>query len=285
MTVGTFNLLELLNILGHRARRAAPRLACLGVLAVPCGASAMVIESDDDGNAVIVKSISDENVPENKFPAGPKQVKSKSGNAAALQPRRLPKLRASQSEYYKLAAETAWRHSGSDGVTAAGLDAISFVDLFTSLIHKESRFDPNALSPKGAMGLGQLMPGTAKDLGVGNAFQPEANLEASASYFTGLLQDFKSADLALAAYNAGPQAVRKYGGIPPYKETRQYVADISFAAGVQRSISAAEGAAPAEKTETKQVVADLKDSGVQPADYQKLDGDVQLKGGQSVWEY
>src|SRR5437879_9641946 len=92
-------------------------------------------------------------------------------------------------------------------------------DLFAALINQESGFNPRAVSPKGAQGLGQLMPGTAAGLGVTDAFDPAQNLEASARYFSQQLRTFGSEENALAAYNAGPGAVQKYGGVPPFPET------------------------------------------------------------------
>ncbi len=95
-------------------------------------------------------------------------------------------------------------------------------DLFLRLVAQESRFNPKALSHKGAIGLAQLMPGTAKVLGV-DPHDPQQNLEGGARYLAQQYRTFKSWRLALAAYNAGPQAVQKYDGIPPYKETQNYV--------------------------------------------------------------
>ncbi len=98
-------------------------------------------------------------------------------------------------------------------------------DLFLRLVQQESGWNHGAVSPKGAMGLAQLMPGTAARLGV-DASDPQQNLEGGARYLAMMYSRFGSWKLALAAYNAGPQAVEKYGGIPPYAETAGYVAAI-----------------------------------------------------------
>lgn len=98
-------------------------------------------------------------------------------------------------------------------------------DLFLRLVMQESRFKANARSHKGAIGLAQLMPGTAKLLGV-DPHDPEQNLEGGARYLKQQYKKFGSWRLALAAYNAGPGAVEKHGGVPPYRETRNYVKKI-----------------------------------------------------------
>jgi soluble lytic murein transglycosylase-like protein len=100
-------------------------------------------------------------------------------------------------------------------------------DLVTSVIRAESGFNVRAVSPKGAQGLMQLMPQTASQLGVQNAFDPQANVEGGTRYLRELLERYDF-DLikALAAYNAGPQRVEQYGGVPPYYETKAYVARI-----------------------------------------------------------
>lgn len=100
-------------------------------------------------------------------------------------------------------------------------------DFVTSVIKAESNFYPRAVSPKGAQGLMQLMPGTAAKLGVSNPFDPKANVEAGTTYLSQLLDLYNNDPIrALAAYNAGPQRVEQYHGVPPYRETQLYIARI-----------------------------------------------------------
>ncbi len=115
-------------------------------------------------------------------------------------------------------------HSRTQGVRA---------DLVRAVMQVESGFNPLARSPKGAMGLMQLMPATAKQYGVKNAFNAVENVRAGVTYLRGLLDRYgNNEELALAAYNAGPGAVDKHGqSVPPYRETQSYVAQINKMAG------------------------------------------------------
>ena len=141
-------------------------------------------------------------------------------NSVRLQPKPIPGLTSAsprysgkyRGEYLAMARRAARKHGVPE-------------DLFLRLVQQESNWNPNAKSHKGAMGRAQLMPATARRLGVDPAV-PKQNLEGGARYLAKQFRNFGSWRLALAAYNAGPQAVRKYGGVPPYKETQNYVAVI-----------------------------------------------------------
>lgn len=96
-------------------------------------------------------------------------------------------------------------------------------DLIRAVIQVESAYDPSALSRKGAMGLMQLMPETARDLAVSDPWDPEQNVRGGSRYLRRMLDEFGEVELALAGYNAGPEAVKRFQGIPPYPETLGYV--------------------------------------------------------------
>jgi soluble lytic murein transglycosylase-like protein len=112
--------------------------------------------------------------------------------------------------------------------------------LLAGLVKQESGFDPNAGSPAGARGLTQLMPGTAAGLGVTNVLDPVQSLDGGAKYLRAQLDAFGGdVTRALAAYNAGPGAVQRYGGVPPYAETQNYVRAVQANAADYRAASPA----------------------------------------------
>jgi hypothetical protein len=124
---------------------------------------------------------------------------------------------------------TAMKYAGHPGLARAGLNPVEFRIWFQSLVKQESGFSIGARSPVGAFGLTQVMPDTARDLGIYPAYydDPMLQLDGGARYFLTQLNEFGSVPLALAAYNAGPGNVSKFGGIPPFKETQDYVVRIT----------------------------------------------------------
>lgn len=142
--------------------------------------------------------------------------------------------------YSGLVAEMAGRY----GLNAALVNAI---------IRVESDFDPWAVSDKNCKGLMQLHPDTARRFGVGDIFDPRENVEGGVKYLTFLNGEFgDNLDHVLAAYNAGEGAVRRYGGIPPYRETREYVRKIRRLVGPEASLTVSES--PAARTIIKKVI-------------------------------
>ena len=120
---------------------------------------------------------------------------------------------------------TALRYACHPGLRRAGLSVTDWLALYRANIEVESAYRQDAVSRVGAVGLGQLMPATARDLDV-DPHDPLQNLDGSARYLAMMLERFGDPHLALAAYNAGPDAVRQHGGIPPYRETQNHVARV-----------------------------------------------------------
>ena len=136
---------------------------------------------------------------------------------------------------------TRFLHEIREAATRHGVSE----DLVSAVIRVESGYNAQAVSPKGARGLMQLMPGTASLLGVRNSFDPRENIDGGVRHLRGLLDRFpNNLPLALAAYNAGEQAVTLYRGIPPYPETQGYVARILSLLGIPRTDARVVAAAP-----------------------------------------
>jgi soluble lytic murein transglycosylase-like protein len=141
--------------------------------------------------------------------------------------------------------------------------------LVHSIIKVESNYDAHAVSSKGAAGLMQLMPSTARMLGVSDSFDPQQNIEAGVKYLKKLQDIYKDDRLALAAYNAGPGSVNKYNAVPPYAETQNYVVQVGKRYdAAKRAADAAKPAVEAsvEKTEVKvdEKPAEVKLAAVEP---------------------
>lgn len=132
-----------------------------------------------------------------------------------------PSVRAPHPDILAAIEETGLRYAGHRGLRAADITVTDWLNLYRANIEVESGYDPRATSHKGAIGLGQLMPDTARILGVDPADWRQ-NLDGSARYLAMMLAEFGDVRLALAAYNAGPDAVRAHSGIPPFAETRTH---------------------------------------------------------------
>lgn len=160
---------------------------------------------------------------QNRFEGGPQLLNLPAGRAGQ------PPAAGAQT----MGTAPARRSSGGTGMVPADLKATFEaaaarhkvpVELAKAVARAESGFRADAVSPAGAQGIMQLMPATGRGLGVRDPFDPAQNIEGGVKYLGGLLRRFNgNVELALAGYNAGPNAVAKYGGIPPYEETQKYV--------------------------------------------------------------
>jgi soluble lytic murein transglycosylase-like protein len=147
-------------------------------------------------------------------------VTSQSGSADKVGETSEPDLFAAGTFSYGAPKQTSYDPLIAEAARKYGLDE----NLIRSVIQTESNFNSQAVSPKGAMGLMQLMPGTAQSLKVSNPFDPSQNIEGGSKYLRSMLDHFDgNLEQALSAYNAGPKAVETYKGVPPYAETQNYV--------------------------------------------------------------
>jgi len=136
-----------------------------------------------------------------------------------------PRTVAASAEVLRGIEDTALRYGGHAALRRAGLTVTDWTLFYRANIEVESAYNPAALSHAGAIGLGQLMPDTASFLGV-DPHDWQQNLDGSARYLLLMLETFGTPELALAAYNAGPEAVTRHGSIPPYAETQGHVARV-----------------------------------------------------------
>jgi hypothetical protein len=171
------------------------------------------------GEVTCEKSLIDKIVPDEVPHPEPVPAQAEQAQAAPLQAQ--PSGLLKDSVYAELIASAAEAH---------GVNPL----LVQALIQVESNYQPRARSSRGAMGLMQIMPATAREYRVRNAYDPKSNIDAGIRKLKGLLEKFGSdVTLALAAYNAGEGAVQKYNGIPPYRETQNYVSRILAIAGLR----------------------------------------------------
>lgn len=175
--------------------------------ALPAGAG-VEIQVRPDGSKVMVNTGSSRT-----SPAGPAARSGGGGEASSSRPTLVTTAdRAAEArQRYRALIEEHSRRRGLDP------------RLVFAVVEVESAYRPTARSHKGAVGLMQLMPATAAQLAVDDPYDPEQNVRGGTAYLARMLDRFGSLELALAAYNAGPEAVDRHGGVPPYRETRRYV--------------------------------------------------------------
>lgn len=176
----------------------------------PTYAGQMYVYQDKDGGTLLTNR-RDQTLKSIKVTYYPDSNIHNYSNWGANEAAVLPSYSKGRNNYDHIIQRAAQTHRVSAG-------------LIKAVMHTESGFNPNARSPVGAQGLMQLMPATARRFNVSNAYDPEQNISAGAKYLSLLLNRFNgNTSLALAAYNAGEGNVSKYGGIPPFRETRDYV--------------------------------------------------------------
>ena len=192
-----------------------------GMVLVPGSDGAFQFREQSNGFARHFGSGGQPIIPEAERPASPSQdsmsflAEPEIGFVA-------PRAVSGSEEILNAIDQTAMRYGGHVALRKAGMSVMEWRHFYRANIEIESAYNPRARSHVGAIGLGQLMPATAVTLGV-NPHDMHQNLDGSARYLLLLLDRFGSMELALAGYNAGPEAVSRHGGIPPYRETQGHV--------------------------------------------------------------
>jgi len=181
------------------------------------------------GDVTLDKTLVEKIVPDEVPHPDPTPAVAASDQAQAQAPAALAQPAAPQRT--SLLRETSYADLITAAAEAHGVDPL----LVQALIQVESNYQPRARSPKGAMGLMQLMPSVAREYKVRNAYDPKANIDAGVRKLKSLLEKYgtDSLDLVLAAYNAGEGTIQRFGGIPPYRETQNYVSRILGIVGLK----------------------------------------------------
>src|SRR5438477_756949 len=194
----------------------------------PLGETTRLFLTSDGSNFVDIRTAEIDRIEQDLTPAPAVQTPAPEATAPSSAPAQTPTLAPiGRAAGNLVAPPPAPSINVADVVGAASGRYRLDPDLVNSVIRAESGFKVHAVSPKGAQGLMQLMPGTASKLGIQNAFDPAANVDGGTRYLRELLERYNFDIVkALAAYNAGPQRVEQYKGVPPYRETRLYVASI-----------------------------------------------------------
>ena len=187
-------------------------ITLLSTLSSLCSAGNLYVYRDQDGSALLTnKKVSDGSYKQEKVTYYPNTNVHAYSNWGSSEASVLPSYSKTKDAYDHIIRNAAQMYGVSEGLVKA-------------IMHTESGFNPQARSPVGAQGLMQLMPATAQRFNVANAYDPVQNIHGGVKYLSWLIKRFKgNTQLALAGYNAGEGNVDKYGGIPPFRETQDYV--------------------------------------------------------------